>query len=75
VIVEALDELRLNAPEARAPGCDQPISFDFGRMEHQLTVYLGPHPSWEDLRALAFSFVNIMTQLANGEPLSPDILT
>jgi hypothetical protein len=29
----------------------------------------------EDLRALTFSFINIMTQLAGGEPLSSDILT
>jgi hypothetical protein len=75
-IVEALEELlQLNAPEDRTPGRDQHLDFDFGRLEHQLAVYLGPHPSWEDLCALTFSFVNIMTQLAGGETLSPDILT
>jgi hypothetical protein len=42
---------------------------------HQLTVYLGPHPYWEDLRALTFSFINILMQLTGGEPLSLDILT
>jgi hypothetical protein len=75
VIVRALKELQLSAPEARAPKHDQLLDFDFGKLEHQLTVYLGPHPSWEDLCALTFFFVNIMTQLAGGEPLSPDVMT
>jgi hypothetical protein len=44
-------------------------------MEHQLVVYLGTRASWENLCALTFSFVNIVTQLAGGEPLSPDVLT
>jgi hypothetical protein len=75
VIVEALEELQLSALEARAPRRDQILDFDFRRLEHLLTVYLGPHRSWEDLWALTFSFVNIMTQLAGGEPLSLDTLT
>jgi hypothetical protein len=75
VIVKALEELQLNASEANDPRCDQPLDFDFERLEHQLTVYLGPHPSWEDLCALTFSFINIMTQLIGREPLSLDILT
>jgi hypothetical protein len=74
-IVEALEELQLSALEARAPQCDQILDFDFERLEHLLTVYLGPHRSWEDLWALTFSFVNIMTQLAGREPLSSDTLT
>jgi hypothetical protein len=45
VIIEALEELQPNAPEARTSGRDQHLDFDFGRLEHQLTVYLGPHPS------------------------------
>jgi hypothetical protein len=53
--------LWLGALEARAPKRDQLLDFDFRRLEHQLAVYLGPHPSWEDLRALTFSFVNIVT--------------
>jgi hypothetical protein len=44
-------------------------------MEHQLTVYLGPHPSRENLRALTFSFINIVMQLVGEEPLSPDVFT
>jgi hypothetical protein len=73
-IVEALEELQLSAPEARALEHDQLLDFNFGRLEHQLTMYLGPHLSWEDLRAFT-SFVNIMTQLVGGEPLSSDTLT
>jgi hypothetical protein len=45
VIVEALEELQLNAPKAPTPGRDQHLDFDFRRLEHQLTIYLGPHPS------------------------------
>jgi hypothetical protein len=44
-IVVALKELQLNAPEAHAPRRDQPLNFDFGRLEHQLTIYLGPYSS------------------------------
>jgi hypothetical protein len=54
---------------------DQLLDFDFGRLEHQLAVFLGPHPSQEDLRNLTFSFVNVMPQLAGGEPLSSTYLT
>ena len=32
-IAEALEELQLHAPEARAPGSDQLLSFDYGRLE------------------------------------------
>jgi hypothetical protein len=69
--------LWLGALEARALEREQLLDFDFdfGRLEHQLTIYQGPHLSWEDLRALTFSFVNIMTQLTSGEPLSPDVFT
>jgi hypothetical protein len=38
-IDEALEELHLDAPKARAPGCDQLLDFDFGRLEHQLAVF------------------------------------
>ena len=61
VIVEALEELWLHAPEARAPGSDQLLDFDYGRLERQLGAYLGPRPFLEDLRHLTFSFANIMT--------------
>jgi hypothetical protein len=44
-IIEALKELQLNAPKACASERDQILNFDFGRLEHHLTVYLGPHPS------------------------------
>jgi hypothetical protein len=60
-IVEALKELQLSALGACALEHDQLLDFDFGRLEHQLAVYLGPHPSWKDLRALTLSFINIMT--------------
>ena len=33
-IAEALEELQLHAPEARAPGSDQLLDFDYGRLEH-----------------------------------------
>jgi hypothetical protein len=65
-ITEALEELQLDALEAHTPGRDQPLSSDFRRLEHQLAVYLGPHPSWKDLRALTFSFVNTVAQLTGG---------
>jgi hypothetical protein len=74
-IAGALEELRLSAPKAHTPEHDQPLDFDFGRLEHQLAVYLGPHPSWEDRSALTFSFVNVVTELASREPLSPDVFT
>ena len=73
-IAKALEELQLHAPEARAPGSDQLLGFDYGRLEHQLGAFLGPRPSWEDLRCLIFSFANVMAQLAGGEPLSLEYL-
>ena len=60
-IAEALEELQLHAPEARTPGSDQHLGFDYGRLERQLDVFLGPRPSWEDLHCLTFSFANSMT--------------
>ena len=60
VIAEALEELQLHAPRARAPGSDQLLNFDYGRLERQLGAFLGPRPSWEDLRHLTFSFANVM---------------
>jgi hypothetical protein len=44
-IVEALGELQLSALGAYALEHDQLLDFDFRRLEHQLAVYLGPHPS------------------------------
>jgi hypothetical protein len=44
-IVEALEDLQLSAPKARALKRDQLLDFDFGRLEHQLTVHLESHPS------------------------------
>ena len=32
-IAEAVEELQLHAPEARTPGSDQLLSFDYGRLE------------------------------------------
>ena len=32
-IVEALEELQLHAPEAHAPGSDQLLGFDYGRLK------------------------------------------
>ena len=32
-IVKALEELQLHAPEAHAPGSDQLLGFDYGRLE------------------------------------------
>ena len=41
-VAEALEELQLHAPEAHAPGSDQLLSFDYGRLERQLGALLGP---------------------------------
>ena len=73
-IADALEELQLHAPEARTLGSHQLLGFDYRRLERQLGAFLGPRPSWEDLRHLAFSFTNVMTQLIEGEPLSPEYL-
>ena len=43
-ITEALEELRLHASEARAPRSGQRLDFDYGRLELQLGVFLGPQP-------------------------------
>ena len=59
--VEALEKLQLHTSEARVPGSDQLLGFDYRRLERQLDAFLGPRLSWEDVRCLTFSFVNIMT--------------
>jgi len=59
-ITKALEELRLHAPEASTPGIGRPLDFDYGKLERQLGVFLGPQPSQEDLRHLTFSFANVM---------------
>ena len=59
-IAEALEELRLHAPGAHAPGSNQLLDFDYGRFERQLGAFLGPWPSREDLRHLTFSFATVM---------------
>ena len=42
---EALEELQLYAPEARASGSDPLLNFDYERLERQLDAFLGPRPS------------------------------
>jgi hypothetical protein len=74
MIVEALQELQLSTLEVRVPECHQVLDFDFEKLVRQLAVYLGPYLSREDLRALTFSFANIMIQLVGWEPISPDVL-
>ena len=44
-ITEMLEELRLHVPEAHAVGSGQLLDFDYGRLERQLNVFLGPQPS------------------------------
>jgi len=44
-VVEALEELQLHALEARVPGSDRLLGFDYERLEHQLDAFLGPRPS------------------------------
>ena len=73
--VKALEKMQLRRPEARVPGSDQLLGFDYGRLERQLDAFLGPRPSREDVRCLTFFFANVMMQLAGGEPLSPEYLT
>ena len=46
------------------------IGLDYGRLECQLSVSLGPQMSREDPRCLTFSYANDMVQLAGGKPLS-----
>ena len=60
-IVETLQELQLHMLEARVPESDRLLDLDYGRLEPQLNAYLGPRPSWEDLRCLTFSFANVIT--------------
>ena len=52
---------RLHASEARTPGSDQLLGFNYGRLERQLGAFPGPRPSWENLRHLTFLFANVMT--------------
>jgi hypothetical protein len=40
--VEALERLQLHASEARAPRGNQPLNFNYARLECQLPVFLGP---------------------------------
>ena len=44
-IVKALEELQLHAPDVRVPGRDRLLSFNCGRLKHQLNAFLGPQPS------------------------------
>jgi hypothetical protein len=74
-VVEALEELQLHTPKARVPRSDPLLDFDYERLERQVSAYLGSRPSQKDLHYLAFSFANVMTQLAGGEPLSLESLT
>ena len=39
-ITEALEELWLQAPKAHAPGSDQLHTFNYGRLERQLSAFL-----------------------------------
>jgi hypothetical protein len=45
IVIEALEELQLRALEARPSGSDRLLDFDYGRMERQLYVFLGPRLS------------------------------
>ena len=42
MIAEALEELQLHAPVAHVPRGDQLLVFDYGRLERQLSAFLGP---------------------------------
>ena len=59
-IIEALEELWLYVVEALALESGQLLNFNYGRLEHQLGVFLGPQPSQEGLCHLTFSFANVM---------------
>ena len=50
------------------------IGLDYGRLERQLDVSLGPQPSREDPRHLTFSYANDMVWLTGGELLPPEHL-
>ena len=74
MITEALKGLRLCAPVALTPESGQLLDFDYGRLEHQLGVVLGPQSSREGLLHLTFSITNVMAQLTRGELLSLEYL-
>ena len=59
-ITEVLEELQLHTLEVHAPQSDQLLGFDYERLGRHLGAFLGPRPSWEDLRHLTFSFTNVM---------------
>ena len=44
-IAEVLEELRLHALEAHTLRSDKLLGFNYGRLEHQLSAFLGPRPS------------------------------
>jgi hypothetical protein len=44
-VVGALEKLQLRAPEACAPKSNPFLDFNYGRLECQLAVFLGPQPS------------------------------
>ena len=46
--------------------------FDSVQLERQLHTFLGQHLAQEDMCATVFMFANVTTQLAGGEPLSPE---
>jgi hypothetical protein len=70
-ITESMAGLCLHANEAQASGGTRPHGFDYPRLEHQLDIILGPHPSYEDLHHLYFIFANALSQLSGGTTAIP----
>lgn len=60
-VATAVGALQLCAPEAPSSEDDELHTFDYRRFERQLSAFLGPQPSQEDLRHLFFSVANITT--------------
>jgi hypothetical protein len=59
-IIEALEELKLWTLEVRASGSSWPLSSDHKGLQCQLSTFLGPRSTQEDLRCVLFSLANIM---------------
>ena len=71
----ALRGLQLHLQKDDTLSDPQNRGFDSARLGCQLQLLLGPRSTQEDLCCVVFVFTNVVTQLAEGEPLSPNIMT
>jgi hypothetical protein len=59
-VIEALEELQLRTPEACTSRSSWPLGSDHKGLHSQLSTFLGPRSTQEDLRCVLFSLANIM---------------